>query len=155
MKITRVTAEVVLDGGSVAAVIAPRRGLVLEAIEEQAADGSSASFRQAEGPLASYRRRVEVAALGAGQFQARQVIDLKVGLPWWSWLLALPLRFSLGRAQPEALKPGPAKEVRFPWWAPPQRLDRRQAMVMATLAAVGECAGVFGGATARNAHLCG
>ena len=72
-------AEVVLDGGSVAAVMAPRRGLVLEAVEERAADGSSASFRQAEGPLASYRRRVEVAALGTGQYQARQVIDLKVG----------------------------------------------------------------------------
>ena len=111
-------------------------GLVLEALEDRAGDGTSTSFSQAEGPLAHYRRTVEVEALGAGQYKARQAVELRIGLPWWSWLLALPLRLSLGRAKPEERKPGPAQEVRLPWWAPPQRLDRRQAIVMATLAAL-------------------
>jgi MFS family permease len=132
----RVTAERVIDGGSVAAVMLPRRGLVLEAVDDEAANGDSASFRQAEGPLASYRRTVEVEALEGGRYKARQVVELKIGLPWWSWLLALPLRFSLGRVDPDTLRAQPGHEERMPWWAPPQRLDRRQAAVMATLAAL-------------------
>ena len=144
----RVTAERVLDGGALGAVMAPRRGLVLETVEHRAPDGTFVSFHQAEGPLASYRRTVEAQPLGTGQYKARQVVELKVGLPWWSWLLSLPLRFSLGRPEPERLKTGPERlktgperlekgtEVRLPWWAPPQRLDRRQALVMATLAAL-------------------
>ncbi len=132
----RVSAERVLDGGALAAVMAPRRGLVLETLQHRAPDGTSVSFHQAEGPLASYRRTVEAQPLGAGQYKARQVVELKVGLPWWSWLLSLPLRFSLGRPEPERLTTGTVTEVRLPWWAPPQRLDRRQALVMATLAAL-------------------
>lgn len=132
----RVSAERVLDGGALGAVMAPRRGLVLETLEHRAPDGTSVSFHQAEGPLASYRRTVEAQPLGAGQYKARQVVELKVGLPWWSWLLSLPLRFSLGRPEPERLKTGTVTGVRLPWWAPPQRLDRRQALVMATLAAL-------------------
>ena len=113
------------------------------------------SFHQAEGPLASYRRTVEAQPLGAGQYKARQVVELKVGLPWWSWLLSLPLRFSLGRAEPERLKTGTVTEVRLPWWAPPQRLDRRQALVMATLAALVSVQGFFDRPPSRDAHLRG
>ena len=117
-------------------VMAPPAGFGPRDAPAPAPDGTSVSFHQAEGPLASYRRTVEAQPLGAGQYKARQVVELKVGLPWWSWLLSLPLRFSLGRAEPERLKTGTVTEVRLPWWAPPQRLDRRQALVMATLAAL-------------------
>jgi MFS family permease len=187
----RVNAELVLAGGSAAALMCPRDGIVLEAVDGKASDGTFASFRQAEGPLASYRRTVEVEPLGGDQYRARQVVELTVGLPWWSWLLALPLRHSLGKARvgavvrrtsvrgtsvrgasvggasvagvsvagasdtgaleagalaTGALEAGALEagarmgesrhEVRLPWWAPPQRLDRRQATVMATLAAI-------------------
>ena len=45
----RVSAELVVAGGSAAAVMCPRDGIVLEAVESRASDGTSASFRQAEG----------------------------------------------------------------------------------------------------------
>jgi MFS family permease len=139
---TRVIGEVVLDGGSVATVMSPRDGLVLEAVEDAPSDGTFRSFSQAEGPLASYRRTVSVEALGDEHYRVSQLVVLRVGLPWWSWLLLLPLRFSLGRtrpmpvARPGAGRPAASQEPRLPWWAPPQRLDRRQAVVMATLAAL-------------------
>jgi MFS family permease len=142
---TRVTAELVVDGSSAAALTSPRRGLVLEEVESTAATADGArrtSFRQAEGPLASYRRAVDVRPLADGQYRARQTVDLRVGLPWWSWLLALPLRLSLGKATlpvrtPKTAEPsGGDREDRLPWWAPPHRLNRRQAVVMATLAAL-------------------
>jgi MFS family permease len=89
----------------------------------------SKAFRQADGPLASYQRTVSLTPAAGGQYLADQVVQLKVGLPWWSWLLVLPLRASLG-----ALTPAPSPKM--PWWAPPQRLDRRSAVVISTLAAI-------------------
>ena len=174
---TRVTAELVLDGSSVAALTSPRRGLVLEAVdsspvmraEDTGGEGWCASFSQAEGPLASYRRTVDVEPIGGGRYRAHQVVDLKVGLPWWSWLLALPLRFSLGKAVPAGARrgegsaapagagaggtgaarwgrpePGAGQDEPLPWWAPPHRLDRRQALLMATLAALVSVQGFLG-----------
>jgi MFS family permease len=123
--------ELVLDAGGTAALLTPRDGLVLEAVESLSDDGALTTFRQAEGPLAFYRRTVEIAAEESGQYRARQRVDLRVGLPWWSWLLVLPLRLSLGRLAPEQ---GPGKQL--PWWAPPQRLARRPAAMVATLAAL-------------------
>ena len=156
VKITRVTAEAVIDGGSVAAVMAPRRGLVLEAVEEQAADGCSASFRQAEGPLASYRptrrgRRPRDRAI-PGPPSSRPE-----GGPAVVVMAARTAVALLAGARPaRGAEAWPGQRGAVPLvGAAPQRLDRRQAMVMATLAALGECAGVFGRATARNAHLCG
>ena len=123
--------EQVVDAAGRAAVLSPRDGVVLETVENLSDDGALTSFRQAEGPLAFYRRTVRIKALEDGRYRVRQVLELKVGLPWWSWLLVLPLRFWLG----SAARDGRAKK-RFPWWAPPQRLARRPAVVMATLAAL-------------------
>ncbi|HTT91481.1 MAG TPA: MFS transporter [Acidimicrobiales bacterium] len=174
---TRITAELVLDGSSVAALTSPRRGLVLEAVdsspvmraEDTGGEGWCASFSQAEGPLASYRRTVDVEPIGGDRYRAHQVVDVKVGLPWWSWLLALPLRFSLGKAVPAGARrgegsaapagagaggtgaarwgrpePGARQDEPLPWWAPPHRLDRRQALLMATLAALVSVQGFLG-----------
>ena len=128
--------ELLLDAGGTAAVLSPRDGLVLEAVESLSDDGTLTTFRQAEGPLAFYRRTVQIAARESGQYRGgryrvRQVVELKVGLPWWSWLLALPLRLSLGRSAPES-----RAGKQLPWWAPPQRLARRPAVMVATLAAL-------------------
>ncbi len=151
--------QLVAGPGTVAAVLAPRDGLVLEAVEEPASreppcreppsreppsreplsksggNDVSRSFGQTEGPLASYRRTVDVTAVEGDRYAIRQVVEMRVGLPWWSWLLALPLRFSLGRVERSQAGDGPVR-TRLPWWAPPQRLDRRQAVVLATLAAL-------------------
>ncbi len=127
---TRVS-ERVMDAAGRAAVLSPRDGVVLETGENLSDDGARTTFRQAEGPLAFYRRTVQIKALEDGRYGVRQVVELKVGLPWWSWLLVLPLRLWLGGGA----RDGRTKK-RFPWWAPPQRLARRPAVVMATLAAL-------------------
>ena len=96
--------ERVVDAAGRAAVLSPRDGVVLETVENLSDDGALTSFRQAEGPLAFYRRTVQIKALEDGRYRVRQVVELKVGLPWWSWLLVLPLRFWLGSAA--ARRPG-------------------------------------------------
>lgn len=86
------------------------------------------SFCQAEGALSAYRRTVELRRQGDGSWRVRQVVEGRLGLPWWSWLLGLPVWHELGR-----LGPAPATR-RLPWWSPPQRLDRRTAGLLANLA---------------------
>jgi MFS family permease len=145
----------VMDASSAAALLVPRQGLVLEAAEpptprssqpieaapadrEGCAKAGEArrSFTQAEGPLRSYRRTVVLAPAGDGRFSARQVVEISVGLPWWSWLLAWPLRMSLGKV---------LTREQMAWWAPPQRLGRRSAVVVATLAAIVAVQGFLAG----------
>jgi MFS family permease len=157
--VTRKTSHAVVDRASATELLCARQGLVLEAVYEnadadadrgtgsgEAGDGLppgsgslsiSRSFGQAEGPLASYRRTVSVTPADAGRYLADQVVELRAGLPWWSWLVVLPLRASLGRLGPAGrLGPGDPATAKMPWWAPPQRLDRRSALVACTLAAI-------------------
>jgi putative MFS transporter len=112
-------------------VLAPRDGVIREHPGRQADDATTWVFDLAEGPLASYRRtvRVEPAPAGApdGSSQLSQVVELRVGVPYVSWLFALPMRANLGR-----LRPG----GRSPWWAPPQRLPRDAAVTLAALCAL-------------------
>lgn len=100
-------------------------------------DRSHRRFGQSEGPLASYSRSVTVMpSVAEGRFDLSQEVTFRVGIPYVSWLFALPLRSHLGR-----LRPGPAS----PWWAPPQRLPARAARQLAGLAALAALAGYLGG----------
>ena len=86
----RVTAERVLDERCAGRrYMAPRRGLVLETLQRRARGWDLRVLPSGRGAsrLLQADRRGE--PLGAGQYKARQVVELKVGLPWWSWLLAL------------------------------------------------------------------
>ena len=64
-------------------------------------------------------------------------------LPWFAWLITVPLRWRLGRrwAPPghrptHALHlPSTAPPPTTPWWSPPDRLDARQLNVLGLLAA--------------------
>ncbi|MDA8301041.1 MAG: MFS transporter [Actinomycetota bacterium] len=115
-------------------------------MREAAIDGAAGesgvarqAFAQGAGPLAAYRRTVEVGPAAGGLVAVRQEVEFEVGLPWWSWLFASLLRAHLGSAKPA--------EAKMPWWGPPQRVERRSAVVLATLAALvavqGLVAGVF------------
>ena len=136
--------EGVLDARPATALLVPRRGLVLEVPEVAPIGGEAPEgtllrcFRQGEGPLRSYQRMVSLAPQPNGRYVARQVVELTVDLPWWSWLVALPLRASLSKV-------GSGESQRMPWWAPPQRLDRRAAVVVATLGAVVAVQGFLAG----------
>jgi MFS family permease len=89
--------------------------------------------------MRSYRRRVEVLPApdgsGDGRVVVRQTIDFELGLPYFSWLFILPLRWALR---------GLRGDQTPPWWAPPQRMDRRSAVVLATLAALTVVVGYLG-----------
>ena len=112
-------------------LLGARDGLVHETAVAGPGDENGVArkaFAQGAGPLAAYRRTVEVAPGAGGLVAVRQEVEFAVGLPWWSWLLAPILRAHMGRARPA--------EEKLPWWGPPRRVERRSAVVLATLAAL-------------------
>jgi len=119
-------AEAVVDSRRLEEILRPRSGLIAE---RAVAEGV---FEQAEGPARSYRRTVTVTGPG----RVRQVVEFRLGVPYVSWLFSLPLRAALGGIRPPRVQP---------WWAPPQRLDRRAAVVLATLCALAIVVGYAGG----------
>jgi YNFM family putative membrane transporter len=119
--VTTLVTRAVLAHRDLAAVLVPRDGVVAERL---VTDDGGVTFEQAEGPLAWYRRRVQVTPAAGGRVEVRQVVDVSVGVPGFSWLFALPVRRHLAR-----LGPLP----RSPWWAPPARLPRPAAITVAAL----------------------
>jgi MFS family permease len=133
--VARNLTEAIVASGTAQALCAPRQLLVQEGPGStrggQPEGATITVFEQAEGPMALYRRTLELWPRPDGTVRARQEVELRVGLPWWSWLLSIPLHRSLGRLSPSLAHQGP-----MPWWAPPARLDRRVASVLANLAAL-------------------
>ena len=101
-------------------------------LEQQAGDGC---FEQREGPLRSYRRAVSTETLPDGRVRVHQVVEFVLGVPYFSWLFVLPIRRALCTIRPDD---------HSPWWAPPQRMTRRAAVVLATLAALAVVVGYLG-----------
>lgn len=131
----QVTTEAVLDAADLQLVLAPRDGLILEATDADAAVAAVAAFTQAEGPLRHYRRTVTTSPAPADLHHVTQTVEFSLRLPYFSALFTLPLRWALGPVRPRSAQP---------WWAPPQRLDRRGAEVLATLCALGVLVGYVG-----------
>jgi MFS family permease len=125
----KVTTEAVMDPADLERVLAPRDGLVLEET-----DGTE-TFTQAEGPLGQYRRTVTTSPAPDGRQHVTQTVEFSLRLPYFSALFTFPLRWALGPLPPRSSQP---------WWAPPQRLDRRGAEVLATLCALGVLVGYVG-----------
>lgn len=103
----------------------PRDDLVRE---HPTGDGS---FVQEHGPFARYERRLAFAGDGV----IDETIRYRVTLPWFGWLFAPFVRHSL-RDRPRPGTPPGAQ----PWWAPPDRLNERQVMILGLLAAASLCA---------------
>jgi len=107
----------------------PRDGLLSEALVAgpdgvDGPDGVAGRFVQREGPFDSYERQVVESDDGT------QLIDTtryRLGIPWFWWVFALPVRWTLRSREPGHGRP--------PGWAPPDRLDPRQAHVLGLLAA--------------------
>lgn len=112
------------DPGVVATLERPRDDLVLEVLDD---DGS---YRQATGPFTSYQRTLTV---DRSRRAVRETTTFRYAIPWFAWVFALPVRWSLARR-------GTAPTRRHgggggPWWAPPDRLDPRTLSVLGLLAA--------------------
>jgi MFS family permease len=86
-----------------------------------------ASFAQLDGPFHSYRRTVTLES-----DRVTERTDYRLRIPWFGWLFALPVWAHLARRGSDLRQPGATKP---PWWAPPDRIDERQALVLGLLAA--------------------
>src|SRR5262249_9730975 len=80
----------------------------------------------------SYRRTVEPVP---GASALRETTTYRWSLPWFAWVFALPLRWSIGRRGTSPTRPHTEYADPTPWWAPPDRLDPRALTVLGLLAA--------------------
>lgn len=83
-------------------------------------------FALVEGPFDDYSRTVT----DEGD-HVREVVTYRSVLPWYSWIFAAPMRAALHLAVRRRRPAG----TRAPWWAPPDRLGRRDVVVLGLLAA--------------------
>jgi MFS family permease len=113
------------DGPGVAADLSRPRDDIL--LERQSADGE---YVQDEGPFNRYRR-----TLARDGDTWVETTDYRFALPWFAWLLALPVRFHLGRRWSAPGHGARHEPGHTPWWSPPDRLDGRQLAVLGLLAA--------------------
>ncbi len=85
------------------------------------------AFTQEHGPFTAYTRTVE--PCHTANDQLIETTNYRLEIPWFGWLFAWPVRRALARHH----TPPPGRPAN-PWWAPPDRLDARQAMVLGLLA---------------------
>ncbi|MGD9704963.1 MAG: MFS transporter [Acidimicrobiia bacterium] len=104
----------------------PRDDLVREAA------AGHGVYVQDHGPFDRYERRLLPVTGGA----IDEVTTYRVGLPWFGWAFAPFVRRSV-RHRP---RPGHHRPGEQPWWAPPDRLDHRQIVLLGLLAAASLCA---------------
>lgn len=82
------------------------------------------TFTQSDGPFSHYHRTVET-----DRNVLRETTSYRLSIPWFGWLFAHPVRRTIARR-------GNVNSSGIqPWWAPPDRLDPRQAMLLGLLAA--------------------
>lgn len=104
--------------GAAERALQPRDDLV---VEQSTGEGA---FDQLSGPFAEYARVVQP------NHDGTRLIDTthyRLVIPWFHWVFALPIRWTLRRHHPPPGRP--------PAWSPPERLDARQARVIGLLAA--------------------
>jgi MFS family permease len=128
-RVSRVVTEAVVSAEELDRILRPRQGFVAE--EER----GTGTFVAGEGPVLDYHRRVEVEELDEGRHRVRQVVEYRVPIPYFGVVFAPGYRRRLGRL----VEPATA-----PWWAPPQRMDTRAAVVLGVLAALSWVYGYMG-----------
>lgn len=115
------------DPDHLARLSEPRDDLVLERRVENADDSpddrpttaSTLVFHQTEGPFRRYERRVDI-----GHHELTEQTSYRLTIPWFGWLFRVPIRLVLAR-----------RISHRGWWAPPDRLDTTQVLVVGLLAA--------------------
>jgi MFS family permease len=150
---TQVTVNTfVTDEAGLAAVVAPRADLVLEAplpVDHTSAEPpeghgpTTARFACEEGPFAAYERQVSHQPAPEGGLLVTERISWSLGIPLWGPLFQPLVARDLRRSEPPRL-PDPDRPSRPPWWAPPDRLDLRATGVLSRLCVLSMLAGYLG-----------
>jgi MFS family permease len=115
----------------VAAVLLERDGF----IKEQRTQNEPPTFEAVDSPVFRYTRTVELAPLGDGTTKVHQTTDYRLASPLFWWFFLGQVHFYMKRLTPHAGQP---------WWAPPQRLDRRAAVSLDALAGASFVVGYLG-----------
>ena len=123
----RAVRRVTVDDAGLVEWTEPWDGLVREVAS------SDDAFDAESGPFREYRRTIQVEPAGDGRHLVTSVVDFRLALPYFGWLLALPVRHAVRQ-------PG----GRRPWWGPADRLDARATTVLGTLCAAAVVAGYIG-----------
>lgn len=110
-------------------LLAPRRGVVHER-----ATGEG-QFEAERGPVAGYRRTVEVVERDTETATVRQEVQFRIAIPYWGWIFHVPMSRELGKI---------GRADRRPWWAPPDTFDDRSALVLGCLAMLSLITGMTG-----------
>jgi MFS family permease len=114
------------DPATLARLDRPRDDLVFE---ERAGAGT---FVQRVGPFTAYERTLTPDPAGG---LVHETTTYRFVIPWFAWLFALPVRWSLARRGAAPTRPHPEHATATPWWAPPDRLEPRTLVVLGLLAA--------------------
>ena len=103
-------------------LLAPRDDLVLEEPEPTVLPPQRTErFRQADGPFTGYARTVTT---DTDRRELVETTSYTMTIPWFGWLFRAPVKRVLAR-----------KGSHRSWWAPPDRLDPTQLLVVGLLAA--------------------
>jgi MFS family permease len=119
--------RVTVDDAGLGRWTEPWDGLVRER-----ADGDD-GFVAIEGPFRSYHRTVEVVPAGDGRHEVISTVDFGLAIPYFNFLLVLPMRHALRN-------PG----APLPWWGPADRLDARASAMLGVLCMASLVAGYVG-----------
>jgi MFS family permease len=118
----RIVRELPATEANAAHVLAPRNDFVKEVATTS--DAAMRTFTQAEGPFTHYERTVDIDAT-----TVRETTRYGLSIPWFGWVFRHPVRRTIGRHGRVSTHGAQ------PWWAPPDRLDPRQALLLGLLAA--------------------
>ncbi len=140
-RVSRLVLHHVVDAAGLEPLLARRDDVVEET--ESVRDGGTIVFGSAHGPFSDYSRTVEVgevattssAAGPVQQWQVTETYDYHLDIPYFGVVFRLPVRRAF-RTHRHA--------TRQPWWSPPDRMDRRAAGVLGTLAAAAVLTGFLG-----------
>ncbi len=112
--------ESTCDDAGLAEIREPRDDIVAETID------ADDRYGLAHGPFQAYERTVEATASASGSsWRVSETTTYRLAIPVWGWLFQIPVRHALRHRQ---------SGFGY-WWAPPDRLSARAAMVLGLLAA--------------------
>ncbi|HET8929094.1 MAG TPA: MFS transporter [Acidimicrobiales bacterium] len=136
---TTVTCHSRVSENHLARFFEPRDDLVTET---RTGEGT---FVLDEGPFHVWLREVTVDRTDDGDPLVTEATTFRLAVPFWGLLFRWPLRRRIVRRHRRlAVGSRPPESGRIPAWLPPDRLDARSAMVLATISSLSVVTGYLG-----------